>query len=63
VFLARDAGRDVHKRVLRAVGKSRLDAETFDGETLATTLGRGSLSVVSVHEPGFVRGLEQLLSD
>lgn len=63
VFLARDAGRDVRKRVQRAAGTCRLDTETFDGRTLAAGLGRSSLSVVSVHEPGFVRGLEQLLSD
>jgi hypothetical protein len=63
VFLARDAGKDARKRVVRALGRSRLDDRLFDGQTLATAFHRATLSVVSVHERGFVAGLEKLLSD
>jgi ribosomal protein L7Ae-like RNA K-turn-binding protein len=63
VFLARDAGQDLVGRLERARGGSELIADLFDAEELATSFGRERLSVVSVHETGFVDGLRRKLSD
>jgi ribosomal protein L7Ae-like RNA K-turn-binding protein len=61
VFLAADAGADLVGRVEAAIGRSRLE-RSFTGRELADAFGRERLSVVSVHESGFVRGiLEQLV--
>ena len=63
VFLARDAGGDLVKKVRRNAGASLLDEETFDVESLAAAFHRERLSVVSVHQTGFVKGIRELLSD
>lgn len=63
VFLARDAGGDLGRKVRRAAGKQRVDDELFDAGQLAAAFGRQKLSVVSVHEPGFVSGLLGHMND
>lgn len=63
VVLARDAGGDLAGKIEHAHGRSRVEAELFDAEELASRFGRERLSVVSVHEAGFVAGLERHLSE
>ena len=63
VFLARDAGADLAARVMRERGKSVVDDTLLGTTDLAEAFGRGRLSVVSVHEKGFVSGLQSHLSD
>lgn len=63
VFLARDAGRNLVRNVRRVQGRSRVDDTLFDGEDLAQAFGRRRLALVSVHESGFVEGIEKHLSE
>ena len=63
VFLARDAGQDLAGKLERALDRSILVADLFGADELATRFGRERLSVVSVHETGFVDGLKRHLSD
>lgn len=63
VFLARDAGGDVARKVRRGAEGHTVDDELFDAGQLAAAFGRQKLSVVSVHEPGFVSGLEGHMND
>ena len=63
VFLARDAGGDLVGRIERVLGSSHLDHRLLDGEDLARAFGRQRLSVVSVHDSGFVAGLMKHVSD
>ena len=63
VFLARDAGADVERRVRRDLGPSRLDDTTFVVEDLATAFGRERLATVSVHDRDFVAGLRRYLDE
>ncbi len=63
VFLARDAGRSVARSVRHAGEKSRIEDQLLDAEDLSGAFGRRQLSVVSVHSPDFVDGLEKLLSE
>lgn len=63
VFLARDAGADLVGRVKRACGNSVVDDTLLGTADLADAFGRQRLSVVSVHERGFVSGLQSHLSD
>ena len=61
VFVARDAGRNLRRNLHRVRGRSRIEETLFDGEDLARAFGRRRLAVVSVHETGFVAGLEKHL--
>ncbi len=61
VFLASDAGADLQKKIQRALGPSRLDDAIYCVEDLAARFGRQRLSVVSVHDPSFVSGIEEHL--
>ncbi|HKK72211.1 MAG TPA: hypothetical protein VKA86_13415 [Candidatus Krumholzibacteria bacterium] len=63
VLLARDAGKDLAGKIQRARGDSVVDDALLDTDDLAGALGRERLSVVSVHEPGFVSGLKRHLTD
>jgi len=63
VFLARDAGADLRRRVTRALGPSRLDDTTFVVEDLAAAFGRERLATVSVHDRDFVAGLMRYLGE
>jgi ribosomal protein L7Ae-like RNA K-turn-binding protein len=63
VFLARDAGQDLAGKLQRALDRSVLVADLFGADELAARFGRERLSVVSVHETGFVDGLKRYLSD
>ena len=63
IVLARDAGQDLAGKMERSRERSLLVADLFDAEELATRFGRERLSVVSVHEAGFVDGLKRHLSD
>lgn len=63
VVLAVDAGEDLAGKIGRAHGRSRVVADLFDAEELAARFGRERLSVVSVHEAGFVDGLTRHLSE
>jgi ribosomal protein L7Ae-like RNA K-turn-binding protein len=63
VFLAKDAGRNVVRSVRRVEGASSVEDAFFDGEDLSRAFGRRQLSVVSVHDAGFVDGLKKLLSE
>ena len=61
VFLARDAGGNLRRNLHRVRGQCRLEESLFEGEELAQAFGRRRLAVVSVHESGFVAGLEKHL--
>lgn len=61
VFLASDAGADLRKKIERALGPSRLEDALYSVEDLAVRFGRQRLSVVSVHDPSFVKGIEEHL--
>lgn len=63
VFLAGDAGADLVRKIEAGIGRSRLERSCFAGSELADAFGRERLSVVSVHEPGFVRGILEHLVD
>lgn len=63
VFLARDAGQDLAGKIERGRGRSKIDRDLFASDDLATAFGRDKLSVVSVHEPGFVSGIVRHLSE
>ena len=63
VFLAHDAGADLVSRVMRVRGKSTVEETLLGTADLAAAFGRDRLSVVSVHEKGFVSGLQRHLSD
>lgn len=63
VFVARDAGQDLVGKLQRALDRSMLVADLFGADELAARFGRERLSVVSVHETGFVDGLKRHLSD
>jgi len=62
VFLARDAGADLVRKVERDGSGHRVE-RIFDGQELADAFGREKLNVVSVHEPGFLKGLLEQLHD
>lgn len=61
VFLARDAGDDLRRKIERQRGDSELDAVSFDSQTLAATFGRERLAVISIHDANFVSGLRKAL--
>jgi ribosomal protein L7Ae-like RNA K-turn-binding protein len=63
VFLARDAGADLRRKIERQRGDSELDSESFDSRTLADAFGRDRLAVVSVHDAHFVAGLRKALHE
>ena len=63
VLLARDAGADLAGKIERARGQSIVDASLLSADDLADAFARERLSVVSVHEPGFVSGLRRHLTD
>jgi len=63
VLLARDAGKDLAGKIDRERGRSLVDRTLFDADELASAFGRDKLSVVSVHEAGFVSGLVRHLSE
>jgi hypothetical protein len=63
VFLARDAGADLRRRIERARGSSRLDDTTFVVDDLAAAFGRERLATVSVHDRDFVAGLRRYLDE
>lgn len=61
VFLARDCGADLRRKMERQRGNSELDTVSFDSQTLAATFGRERLAVISVHDANFVSGLRKAL--
>jgi ribosomal protein L7Ae-like RNA K-turn-binding protein len=63
VFLATDAGEDVRRKIERARGDSIVVSDVFAGEQLAALVSRQKVSVVSVHDVHFVKGLRQALAD
>lgn len=63
VFLARDAGADLRRKIERQRGESMVDTGSFDAKTLADAFGREQLSVISVHDPNFVSGLRKALHE
>lgn len=63
VFIANDAGRDVRRKIERSLGESVLNDAAFAGEELATLCSREKVSVVSVHERDFVKGIRDALAD
>ena len=63
VILARDAGSNLIRAVRRQRGDFWVDHALFAGEELAEAFGRDELSVVSVHDAGFVSGLKKLMSE
>lgn len=63
VLLARDAGDDLAGKIERERGSSTVDSTLLSADDLATAFGRRKLSVVSVHDPGFVSGLVRHLSE
>ncbi len=63
VLLARDAGEDLAGKIERAKERSLVDRRLFAAADLAAAFGRERLSVVSVHEPGFVAGIRRRLSE
>lgn len=63
VFLAHDAGQDLADRMELAAKGAQLERALFSAADLADAFGRDRLSVVSVHESGFVRGIRRRLSD
>ncbi len=62
VFVARDAGKDIVRRVTRSQGESTLDHQTFESGDLASAFGREKLAVVSIHDTQFVAGIRKALS-
>ncbi len=58
VFLARDAGSDLERKIRRNQGRCRLVHGFFGRDELAAAFGRSKLAVVSVHDPAFVAGIE-----
>jgi ribosomal protein L7Ae-like RNA K-turn-binding protein len=62
IILARDAGQDLVGKLERARDRSVLVADLFGADELAARFGRERLSVVSVHETGFINGLKRHLS-
>lgn len=62
VFLARDAGADLVRKVERDGANHRVE-RMFDGRELADAFGREKLNVVSVHDPGFLKGIVGHLQD
>lgn len=63
VFLANDAGRDVRRKIERSSGESLIFDAVFAGEELAALCSRDKVSVVSVHEPDFVKGIRKALAN
>ncbi len=61
VFLARDAGADLRRKIERNRGNCRLAPPIFSQEELATAFGKRKLAVVSVHDRDFVSGIEKHL--
>jgi len=62
VFLARNAGADLVRKVERDAASHRVE-RIFDGRELAAAFGRDKLNVVSVHDPGFLKGIMDHLQD
>jgi len=63
VFIASDAGRDVRRKIERSHGESLVNDAAFAGEELAALCSREKVSVVSVHEPDFVKGIRNALAN
>lgn len=63
VFLATDAGRTLVRNVRHDAGQWPVVEDLFDSEELSRAFGRRQLAVVAVRDPGFVRGLQKLLSE
>jgi len=61
VFLAKDAGADLVRKIGKSRGRCRVEATIFRQEELAAAFGRRKLAVVSVHDPDFVAGIEKHL--
>ena len=63
VILAHDAGGDLTGKIERARGTSTVVSTLLGTDELADAFGRERLSVVSIHEPGFVSGLMRHLKE
>jgi len=63
IFLATDAGEDLRRKIERSCGDSVVESDVFAGEQLAALVSRQKVSVVSVHDVDFVKGLRRALAD